>query len=327
MDCSFKVYIYGRGICFSDRELEYKWFLEKIKKYNTLPLIIYGPEGCGKTTLLKYLLYRLDKIDYTTIYINALAENPLDILYVNRVDSSTLIGEVASLMELPFAKLLSTILSKVVEMLWRRFRGFGKGLVIVIDDVYKAIGLENVERYTKLVYEWITWKFPRYHIDNLLIIITTSEGVSKRILSRHSYLRIVMIWNLDFKGYSEFIEQLNKEIDPWRLYRVVGGNPRLTIELMEYNWNIELLKRVYKERIIDVIKSLKISKEKLRLLIEDPDSDSETAYKLEDIGFMIRLLREDMLGEKPSVLKEIGVGREWAWQTPLYRDIVRELVI
>ncbi len=40
-----------------------------------------------------------------------------------------------------------------------------------------------------------------YETKSTLIVASTSKELSKKIISRHTYSRIIMIWNLDIENY------------------------------------------------------------------------------------------------------------------------------
>ncbi|ABP50525.1 MAG: ATP-binding protein [Pyrobaculum arsenaticum] len=40
-------------MCFSNRQLELARLLDMASRYLSVPLVAYGPEGCGKTALLR----------------------------------------------------------------------------------------------------------------------------------------------------------------------------------------------------------------------------------------------------------------------------------
>ncbi len=47
-----------------------------------------------------------------------------------------------------------------------------------------------------MLYEWITWNLPELNVRKFLVVLTTSEGVSKRELLRHTYVHVYMLWNI-----------------------------------------------------------------------------------------------------------------------------------
>jgi hypothetical protein len=72
--------------------------------------------------------------------------------------------------------------------------------------------------------------------------------------------------------------------------------------------------------------------ELLEMALEDPDSISRAGdprmITLESILIENNLITPMMasLGEGPEENLELGVGRNYSWQTPLYRDVLRELL-
>jgi len=57
----FKIYVEGIGkwINFVDREIELRQLLDFAERGHPFPVAIYGPEGCGKTTLWECFLEEL----------------------------------------------------------------------------------------------------------------------------------------------------------------------------------------------------------------------------------------------------------------------------
>jgi len=324
VDCRFRVGVLGRSICFSDRELEVAAIEGMARGYHPFPVAIYGPEGCGKTTLTRYLVHRLGNEGYLAIYLDALTEVPGKALELSPPIPQHVVEDALRSLSVPLSGVIARYAARVAEALWRRVK-MRRGVVVVVDDVYRAVGLGAAERYTKALYEWVSRSAPRHGVKNLLVLLTTSEGVSKRLLARHSYVELYMLWNLPEKGFEEFVEQLNPPHSPSDLYTATGGNPRILIEIARHGWDHERVRRMYRDRIRSAIRSLGIPREKLRELARDPDADPETAAKLEELGLMIELMRSSALGEAPNPDPDLGIGTEWAWQTPLFRTAVLEL--
>ncbi len=333
LDCSFKIAFPNKNICFSNRDYEVEAITSILDKYNAFPLIIYGPEGCGKTTLFKYLVYRVSKLGYLSIYIDALAHGVERIVYPSNIASlfKKVLGEV-----LDSSLTGSSISYKVIDLvktLLDTIKARKKGLFLVVDDVYKAIGLDNVDRYTKMVYEWISWSLPRLGVRKALVVILTSEGVSKRILSKHTYLVIDMLWNIGYNGFIELVKQLDPPIDYNALWKLVGGNPRMLYLLAQLEWSIDkLYAQVYSRvreqlpTIKEELSSIGYGISDLGEVIDNPDSNSEIARILEKYNYMIRLWSGGYILKSVKSDQELGIGFEWAWQTPLYRDVFKKLL-
>ncbi len=155
----------------------------------------------------------------------------------------------------------------------------------------------------------------------------TSEGVSKRILARHTYVHVYMLRNLPRKGFEELVHQLEppKGIDVEELWVLTGGNPRVLIEVAQLDWDVSRwLRYVAEQRVSPAIHGLESSR--VLKLVDDPDSDPELARVLEERGLMIELNRVLTVRPPPSEDLEIGVGKRWAWQVPAYRKALKSLL-
>ncbi|RLE57949.1 MAG: hypothetical protein DRJ40_01720 [Thermoprotei archaeon] len=313
-----KLSIYGLRIRFVNREHEVRYLLELLDRRYAFPLAIYGPEGCGKTTLLKYLGLVLESLPNTTfIYVDALEQQ--DIKRALTLRDKYLWELVEDLIhEVPVGKSIALSIMKLIREYAQRRGLRGRKIVVAVDDAYEAIGLENVTRYTKSMYEWIKVLYEEFYVDSVLILLTTSEGRSKRVLSRHTYVHTYMIWNLPRKGFEELVEQFSPPHSTDYLWSLTGGNPRALIELMLMKWDVDRwISSIVESRIRKVLREFPASR--LRAVIEDPDADPEVAEKLEDCGLMIELRRVMTISEVPERCPELGIGYEWAWQIPAYK--------
>jgi len=69
-----KVHFAGREVEFVDRDAAIKQVEEIAEKGARFPIVVYGPESCGKTALLKQVAEVLKKHGYAVAYINPLSE-------------------------------------------------------------------------------------------------------------------------------------------------------------------------------------------------------------------------------------------------------------
>ncbi|MEM1722094.1 MAG: ATP-binding protein [Ignisphaera sp.] len=225
---------------------------------------------------------------------------------------------IQDLISIPLGASIARAIMSVVSRFAQRIGLEGKSVVVVLDDVYRAIGLDEVDRYTKSLYEWIGYLHERYKASNVAIVLTTSEGMSKRILSKHTYVSIYMMWNLPKKSFEEFVEQLNPHIDAEAIWMHTGGNPRATIDLARHGWSIDKwLSKIYEDRIRRAVHI--IGRDKILQLAENPDFDWAIAEKLEELNLMIELRRSSAISQIPKKDLDLGIGEEWAWQIPAYR--------
>lgn len=217
----------------------------------------------------------------------------------------------------PLGRVLALRLWELLRGLIQRLEVRDRPVLVVVDDVYRALGLEAAEAYTKRLYE-LLGRLYELGAGPALVIAATSEGSSKRLLQRHSYASLRMVWNLPRSGLEELLAQTGAPIAPDEAWRVTGGNPRLLGRLAEHGWRPkQLLEELAEQRIAPALD--RVGREALESLIEDPDSDPEAARVLEDHNLMIELGRATSLSPPPPVDREMGVGRRWAWQAPAYR--------
>ena len=320
---SYTIYIeeLDRIVSFVDREKEFSQLREVVFRGTAFPFVIYGPEGCGKTSLLRFVARELRSYgDTVVVYVDAL--EGFDVEKALFSSHREIIDFVQDLISVPLGASIARAVMRVVS---RFAQGVGienRNVVVILDDVYRAIGLDEVDRYTKSLYEWIGYLHEKYRVSNTAIVLTTSEGISKRILSKHTYVSIHMMWNLPRRGFEEFVEQLNPHIDVEEIWMYTGGNPRAVIDLARLGWSIDKwIAKIYEDRIRRALHT--IGKDKVLQLAEDPDSDWLSAEKLEEMNLMIELRRGSAIGLQPEKSIELGIGEEWAWQIPAYKQAVK----
>ncbi len=323
----YRVYIeeLNRYVNFVDRDREIEILLDVIKRGTVFPFAIYGPEGCGKTALLRYIARTIAVwSDTVVVYIDALEHFDVERSLFSNYRG--LLELVQDLLSIPIGSTLARLCMTIVSRLAKKTSLRGKNVVVIVDDVYRAIGLDEVDRYTKSLYEWIGYLHEVYNVANVAIILSTSEGISKRRLFRHTYVTIEMLWNLPRKGFEELVEQLNppKELDVDELWRLTGGNPRALIEIARLEWSIKRWLETLHRKIMFIVHD--IDREKLRILIENPDNDWATAKKLEELGLMIYLIQSSLAQHIATPNPELGIGRYWAWQLPAYKHIINKII-
>jgi len=119
--------------------------------------------------------------------------------------------------------------------------------------------------------------------------------------------------------------------DVWAAF---GGNPRALRDLAErYKWDFGEMRRVLlQERIRDVARLLERRRDSVLEAVEDVDylrRDWELRDVLMRYNLVMDVLRGLELGrelgaEPPPVDRELGIGEDYAWQMPIYRELVRE---
>ena len=324
---------------FINREVELKELQKFAERGVVIPLYIYGPEGCGKTRLLREFVKRAHGI---AIYIDALERKKIDkALLTNEVlgEVKTFFKEFIKETHVPLGTYLANKIFTLLERIHIKVTIKGKPLIVAVDDVVQALGLDEIERYIKWLYELIGKVYDEYNPSSVLIIATTSEGLSLHRISRHTYTEPRLLWNLNHDAFIELSSELkspNSKITD-EVWRFTAGNPRALISIAYmYEWNIKSWLEHLKERLRPIISEIKqqgLDKE-LRYLLEDPDSPwSKTSegmlclYNLliENNLFMYtgyKTLANTRLKPEP----ELGIGKYYAWQLPAYRYVLEELL-
>ena len=337
-------------IRFVDRNVELKALKEFCSSFRALPLYVYGPEGCGKTRLLKEFINLFNEYfgdEGIAIYIDALARKGIDEAVMGSLNMDVkalrrVALEAIKDLNLPLghalAESIGSLMDMIAEKLFRR-KLEDKYVVIAIDDVVKSIGMNEVEKYIKWLYETM-WKLSQeYRPRALNFIVTTSEGQSLELISRHRHAGISILWNLDRKSFEELFHELNPpdDVDYEDVGRLIGGNPGKLIELAKkYNWNIDMWFKSLLRRLRPL--AFKIASrnltEELKLLIEDPDNTWHRASPRMEELYRI-LVNENLFMYKWHYTidqreipedNSIGIGRYYAWQIPAYREALKQLV-
>jgi ABC-type cobalamin/Fe3+-siderophores transport system ATPase subunit len=106
---------------FTDRDVAIRQIYELGEKGTRYPVVVYGPEGCGKTAWLKQATSTLREIGYDALYIN-----PLHRDFVVKVDISeiaqrllSVIGEASGVATLKLAN-MAILLARELMTRWKR---------------------------------------------------------------------------------------------------------------------------------------------------------------------------------------------------------------
>ncbi len=162
---------------------------------------------------------------------------------------------------------------------------------------------------------------PPIEVDKTFVIIASSEGVSLEAVGRHLWTNIKTLWNLDKEGFKELISQIGGDVE--RLWKRSGGNPRAVELLGDEGWSVEkVIKKMYRAKSID-LKLLARHKAIVERAVEDPDALLEAPQELTRYfiskNLVARIIDPIRRIERD---KELGIGEEYAWQTPLHRGAV-----
>ncbi|MEM3326398.1 MAG: ATP-binding protein, partial [Thermoproteus sp.] len=208
------------------------------------------------------------------------------------------------------------------------------------DDVFQAIGLDKAELLVKQFLNMI--EYPSVKYEKIVIVVASSEGVTRRKVGRHSWALIRAMWNMPKEGFRQLYDLLPGEKPPFdEVWRWTGGNPRYLELLHKVGWDAEkVVKVLAAERGVgDLVGGLPEGREVLRRALDDPDvlleemRRAETLVnKLIELNLVARITeyREEYLwvdAPPPERDPELGVGKYYAWQTPLHREAVRRALM
>jgi Archaeal ATPase. len=127
----------GLVVEFADRERALGQVAECAERGTRWPLVIFGPEGCGKTAFLRQAASGLRELGYDVFYLH-----PLDRAFSAEVDDpdvETLFLDLVrrTLEDGRWGRLAMAVFDLTREILRRR------KVAVIADDVFQAIGLDN----------------------------------------------------------------------------------------------------------------------------------------------------------------------------------------
>ena len=322
-----------------DREAELTALESMALRGSQLPVYIYGPEGCGKTRLLRELARRLGgRGGFVVVYVDALREDARSALQVGGADVAVeLLEAIAS--RFGGGGGLARRIGALVRELAKRTLLKDRRVVLLLDDIARSLGLERIEAYVKSLESLALELLEVYGAASVLMVATTSEGVSLEKLSRHTYADVRLLWNLApdaARSLAGLLGADGEAVD----YAVdyAGGNPREIIELgIRYRWNLEawLSERIEPRLHHPVRRLLEMGlKRELQLLAEDPDilwlkpsPQLTRAYRLlVRWNLMAYKGYPTLAGGKLPPNPQHGIGEHYAWQLPAYPKQVRRML-
>jgi len=319
----------GLKVEFCDRERALKQVEELAERGTWHPLVVFGPEGCGKTAWLKQSAELLKELGFSVIYFNPMRREFLAEVGVKSIEERVL--EV--LRQAGSAHALAGLMGYVIDLAREAIRLGRSKLAIIVDDAFQYVGDREAAFLVKGMLEVI--EYPPESYEKVVAIAATSEGTSRWEIGRHRWATIRPMWNMSRKGFEELYEKLPGPKPPVEeAWRLTGGNPEVLARLYEVKWDVSAV-------VEDLVKAKKLRDlakkwgERLREVVEDPDSLLKRDFpeELKDELIAKNLIVYDMYSrderfwiDEPPPEKdlELGIGKDVAWQSPLYREAVRK---
>ncbi|MFZ8788749.1 MAG: ATP-binding protein, partial [Acidilobaceae archaeon] len=229
---------------FVDRVREAKAILDESEKavLNGMITVLYGPKGCGKTSLFKALYEVVTSMDNDVDVVIVGSEKEAwraEKLYAPKTLSDILrevkgilgfnissTGEVTSSLAVDATKIISLMVGYTAQLLKSR-----RKVIIVLDEV-KADSSERLAEFRGWLEGFantLLWDAGKYWMEkggSISVVALTSDAMVKEIRNKvGSKVNWALIWNLPYNAMVELAEQLNLSVDAELLWRLTGGNP------------------------------------------------------------------------------------------------------
>jgi len=319
----------GLTIEFTDRERALDQVREFAEKGTPYPVVVYGPEGCGKTAWLLQAVEVFRELGFSVVYFNPLRRSFLIEVGVRSVEER--VREILKqfLSEHELAKLVWI----VIDIARDAIRFGRRRLAVIVDDAFQFTGAYSATLFVKGLLELIEHPVEEY--ERIVAIAATSEGLSRREIGRHRWANTMSMWNMSRSGFEELYERIPGEKPPFEdVWRLAGGNPDALRRLYQAKWDAEVvIDRLLREREITP-SFINAWRSWLEKAVEDPDALWNPGAPRELVNELIakNLVVYNMYERRgvfwvdeppPEKDPELGVGRYVAWQTPLHREAVR----
>jgi len=323
---------------FFDRERGVEQVRELGEKGTYPVYVVYGPEGCGKTAFLRQARAVLeDEFGYHVVYTNPLAERFEEVLEFTP-SMGDIVKEVFSLFPEPYSKIVDVAISIAYRVIKRFSR---PRVAVLMDDIFQAVGVNQAEIYVKALLNLIEW--PPAEYEKIVVLVSSSEGVTWERIGRHNWATFRILWNMSRNGFEGLYGLLPGPKPSFEeVWRLTGGNPRMLSRFFKAGWSVEWLVRdlIASKGLDEAVPRL--SSDKLGVLreaVEDPDVifnriAEKAVQELRDIliekNLIIRVRDRDGYSwiDAPPPEKDpvLGIGKRYAWQSPLHREAVRRVL-
>ncbi|MEM1637568.1 MAG: ATP-binding protein [Pyrobaculum sp.] len=231
------------------------------------------------------------------------------------------------------AELVDLAIGLLYSSIKRRIR---RKIALLADDVFQATGLDKAEAMVKRLLNMI--EHPSISYEKIVVLVVTSEGASRERIGRHRWADLLTMWNMPREGFRRLYDLLPGEKPPFEeVWRWTGGNPKALERLYLARWDVgKIVTNIKMRGLSELVSQLsEYERDVLKEAIEDPDvilRSLREAKRLRDLliekNLIIRVAddREQNFwidAPPPERDPELGIGKYYAWQTPLHREAVR----
>jgi energy-coupling factor transporter ATP-binding protein EcfA2 len=319
--------------------------------------ILYGPKGCGKTTLLLALANTLTSFRGRSTEIHYVsmdeAERNINITSTNKdimkrlskrlKDRGYSVSLGASLgIHMVFPAGFSLSISKkeglfeqmdaietamdIVRDIVSRKKGDGKRHVVVIDE-YRFLSENDyieLKNHVEIFYNVLKHSINRVlgeRGSSLAYIITTSDAAVTKMHVGGSKERYILMWNLP-RGATEGIAE-GVGVDKELAWKLSGGNPRALTEIRDYgleNWLGTKIVKTLKNLYNELLILRGLDENRVWADLEKAANNIDSVYP----DTMQIMLKENIaiyhgIGMKITDLpREPWIGKDYAYQIPAY---------
>jgi hypothetical protein len=167
---------------FIDRDRALARVVEWAERSTRFPVVIFGPEGCGKSAFLRQAAEALGGFGFDVVYVDAAHRDFVvytDVAEVARrlLDAAS---DVSSLAQLKLAYLAVDLAKELIGR-WGK-----KKVAVLVDEVFQAVGLDKTGIYVKSLLNLI--EYPPKSYEKIVAIAVISEGVTREELGDTSGL-------------------------------------------------------------------------------------------------------------------------------------------
>jgi energy-coupling factor transporter ATP-binding protein EcfA2 len=319
----------GLQVDFVDRDVAIGQVVEWSERSTRYPVVIFGPEGCGKSAFLRQAAEVLREFGYDVIYVDVAHMNFIAHTDVNEVVKKLIevVSEVSGVAQIKLASLAINIIEELLSR-WGR-----KRVAILVDEAFQAIGVEKAGLYVKSLLNLI--EYPPGDYERIVAIAATSEGLSREEIGRHRWSIIMPMWNMPKEGFRQLYDKVPGQKPPFEdVWRLTGGNPDMLSKLYLANWD--------KDAVVTwLIREKKLTpdfvvkwRDWLGRVVNDPealwspDAPEELIRQLMAKNLIVYNIYERKQvfwidQSPPEKDSELGIGKNVAWQTPLHREAVK----